>query len=355
MQSCRCFQILQRSGQRRFLRLGDGVQFSDAINLCLRITSAAFQADLRMKLSHYTDERGLFGIVRSQSLRATDFLALNDEKEFVYAAQALWEVALEQTLAKIPADLNNLTKNLEHLRSVIPDSIGTLKKQIEEGDGYGSLYVTCFARGRNDDQDERGILTLWHRYGGYEGYCLQFNIEDIRSIITHESTYHSYARIELAEVIYGVDREGSHFKELVEQMSLRLLKRFFLETKDLRFTHDLEKIGPESSFLQKLVSFCGKHKDPAFEDEREIRIFACPVNATEGRIFTGLATPKTIYRAQHGAWHGARYVVFGETVLPGAIPQRILIGPKGKLLPDRQLDALYPRPPVIDKSDIPIR
>jgi hypothetical protein len=304
-----------------------------------------------MKLSHYTNERGLCGIVRSQSLRATDFLALNDETEFVYATQALWEEALEKTLPKIPADLRNTTKNLDHLRSLIPDSIETLKKQIEEGDGYGSLYVTSFARGRNDDQDERGILTLWQRYGDYEGYCLQFKIEDIRRIVTHERTYYSYAWIELAEVIYGVDRGNFQFKELVEQTSLRLLRHLFYETKDRRFTYGLEKIRPDSSFLQELVSFCGKHKDPAFEDEREMRIFVCPVNATEGRIFTGLATPKTIYQPRHGA----RYVVFGETVLPGAIPQRIIIGPKGKLLPDWKLDALYPRPPVIEKADIPIR
>jgi hypothetical protein len=333
------------------LRLGDVVQFSDAIGLCVRITAVAFQAGLRVKLSHYTTERGLIGIVRSQSLRATDFLALNDQTEFTYATQALWEEALEQTLPKIPPDLRNTSKNLDYIRSLIPDSIRTLKKQVEESDGYGSFYVTSFARGRNDDEEERGILSLWHRYGDCEGYCLQFKIEDIRRIVNHERTCHSYAWIELAEVIYEVDRGSSHFKELVEQISLRLLKHLYFETNDLRFTRDLEKIRPDSSFMQELVSFCGKHKDPAFGDEREMRIFVCPMNATEGRIFTGLATPKTIYRPRHGA----RYVVFGEDALPGAIPKRIVIGPKGKLLPDWKLDALYPRLPVIEKSDIPIR
>jgi hypothetical protein len=304
-----------------------------------------------MKLSHYTDERGLFGIVRSKSLRATDFLALMDKSEFVYAVQALWDSALEQTLKKIPADLTETTRSLDHLRSRMPYSIESLKKQVEEGDGYGSLYVTCFARGRNDDEDERGILTLWHRYTKDRGYCLQFKLEDIRRIVDHESERHSYASIELSEVIYGVNLEDSQFKELVEQLSLRMLRNLYFETKDLRFTTDLERIRPENSFLQKLVSFCGKHKDPAFVDEREIRIFACPVDATEARIFTGLTMVKTICRPRHGP----RYVILGETVLPGAVPDRILIGPKAEPLSDEMLGALYPRPPVIKKSDIPIR
>jgi hypothetical protein len=304
-----------------------------------------------MKLSHYTDERGLFGIVRSQSLRATDFLALNDKKEFVYALQALWESALEQTLQKIPADLSETTKNLDLLRSRMPDFIESLKKQVEESDGYGSLYITCFARGRNDDEDQRGILTLWHRYTKDKGYCLQFKTEEIQRIVTYESERHSYAWIELAEVIYGVNREALQFKELVDQLSLRLLRGLYFETKDRRFTSDLERIRPENSFVQKLVSFCGKHKDPAFVDEREMRIFVCPVNTTEGRTFTGFAMPKDIYRPRRGP----RYVVFGETVLPGAIAERILIGPKAEPLSDEKLDALYPRPPVIEKSDIPIR
>jgi hypothetical protein len=44
-----------------------------------------------MKISHYTSEHGLVGIVRSQSLWATDFSALNDTTEFAYAMSAILE------------------------------------------------------------------------------------------------------------------------------------------------------------------------------------------------------------------------------------------------------------------------
>ncbi len=45
-------------------------------------------------LSHYTSEAGLIGVVRSQSLWATDFLSLNDATEFVFALRRLYDEAL---------------------------------------------------------------------------------------------------------------------------------------------------------------------------------------------------------------------------------------------------------------------
>jgi hypothetical protein len=304
-----------------------------------------------MKLSHYTSYGGLVGIVRSQSLWATEFLGVNDTTEFVYGLSAIWNEALAQALPKIPADLLNPSKGLDHLRSLVPDYVATLKKQVEESDGYGSLYVTSFARARGDDENERGILTLWDRYTRNEGFCLQFDREDLQRLVSSESTRHSYGWLQMAEVVYGIDREDYEFRELSDQMSLRTLRALYFETRDLRLTKDLERIGPESTFLQRLVSFCLKHKDPAFQDEREIRIFACPVNVTQGRVFTGLAVPKTIYRPRQGA----RYVILGEHLLPGVKPERVLIGPRTKLLSEWELDALYPPPPVFRKSNIPIR
>jgi hypothetical protein len=236
---------------------------------------------------------------------------------------AIWEEALAQTLPKIPTDLRDPSKGVDQLRSLVPDYVAMLKKQVEESDGYGSLFVTSFARGRNDDEDDRGILTLWDRYTRNEGYCVQFDIESARRMVEAEGTYHSYGWLELAEVVYGIDREEREFRGLSEQISLRALRDLYFATKDLRLTKDHDKILPESGFLQKLVSFCGKHKDPAFQDEREMRIFACPINAIEPRVLAPLPLPKTIYRPRHGP----RYIVVGETILPGLRANRVLIGP----------------------------
>ncbi len=211
-------------------------------------------------LSHYTSERSLIGIVRSQSMWATDFLALNDSMEFIYALSAIYEEAHVLTLSKIPDEARVQMHNQLKARFQITEYIDALKKQVAESDGYGSIYVTSFARGKNDDEDDRGILTLWDRYTDNEGYCVQFEEQSLRRLVDNEGTRHSYAWIELAEVQYGIDRQGSEFRGLAEQLSLRMLLHLFHETGDQRLTLDLDKRDADSYFFQKLLSYCGKHK-----------------------------------------------------------------------------------------------
>lgn len=304
-----------------------------------------------MKLSHYTTRPGLIGIVRSQSLWATEFVAAKDTSEFVYGLSKLWDEAIALTLPKIPEEIRDSSKGLEHFRALTPEYVTKFRTQVEESDGYGSLFVTSFARGRSDDEDERGILTLWDRYTRNEGYCLQFDLQSIRRLVNSERTFHCYSWLELAEVVYGVDREDSQFRELSEQLSLRALRDLYFATKDLRLMKDHEKILPENSFLQKLVGFCGKHKDPAFQDEREMRVFACPGNVIVPQVLAPLALPKTIYRPRHGP----RYIVIGESILPGLRANPILVAPKADGLDSSEIEALFPQPPLFKRSTIPLR
>lgn len=304
-----------------------------------------------MLLSHYTNELGLYGIVRSQALWATDFLSLNDQTEVVYALSALYEEAATQAWSQIPSNLRHQSLSMDRVKSEISTIVTQLKQQTCESDGYGSLYIVSFARGKNDDENERGILSLWDRYTRNEGYCVQFDLDNIRSLVEHEDRHHSYAWIELAEVKYGIDRQESDFLWLVAQLALRLLKSLYDQNGDRRLTPEFDKIAPNSSLVRRLLSFCGKHKDPAFIDEREIRIFACPANISEPRPFTGTASPKTIH---HNSQRRARYIALGEAVLPGPIPNRIIVGPNADL-PQWKINALYPPSPIITKSTIPVR
>jgi hypothetical protein len=110
---------------------------------------------------------------------------------------------------------------------------------------------------------------------------------------------------------------------------------------------------PDTIFAQKLMSFCGTHKDPLFSDEREMRILAYPANVTEPRFLTGTASPKTIYCRDNQS-DGARYIALGEAIVPGFIPDRIVAGPNAEI-PVYLLQGLYPFLPPFSKSTIPIR
>jgi len=301
-------------------------------------------------LSHYTSEYGLIGIVRSQSLWATDFLALRnkDETELTYALSALVGEAALLALTKIPSDLRDPNKGDDDMRSELAAHISAFKDQVANGDGYGSLYVTSFARGKTEEEDEHGIATHWERFTGNEGYCIQFTTDWIKGLIEDERTNHTHALIDLVEVKYGIDRESSEFKHLVRELSVRGLRQAYIATHDERLlSPDLDNTDVEPYFIQQLLSFCARHKRPCFADEREMRIIACPVNLNEPRVLSGIAWRKKIYR--DGPQRDARrYIVLNESVLcTRPMVHRIIVGPQAKLTPPLLCDALYPPPPLI--------
>ncbi|MDK9722068.1 MAG: DUF2971 domain-containing protein [Rhodospirillales bacterium] len=300
-------------------------------------------------LSHYTNIRGLLGIVRSQSLWATDSLVLNDRTEFFFALSAIYESSIQIALPKVPSDIRDESKDRKYFSALLPDIITGIQKQAAESDGYGNIYITSFARGRTEDENERGILSLWREYTGNEGYCLQFEEAHVRECVRSESEKHSYAWLEIADVKYGIDREDRDFKYLAEQFSCLMLLRLFEETRDRRLAQEVENRDVESIFIQKFISYCGKHKDPAFSDEREVRIFACPINVTTAVVFSGRVQPKKIHKreSEHGV---ARYIAIGETFTPGFIPKRILSGPNTST--PIWIRGLYPPAPSIKACGI---
>ncbi len=304
-------------------------------------------------LSHYTSRVGLFGIVRSQSFWASEFVSLNDSSEFQYAFLAIYERALGAAIERIPTELRDKTVTFESLKSQFPILSQQINQEIAGGDGFGSLYVTSFARGKNKNEDERGILTLWDRYTRCEGYCLQFDQDNVERIVAHELDRHTYEWIELATVKYVIDPMEPDFCELVEQMSLKLGRILYESCGDSRVLSGLGRIIPDSSFGRKLLSYCGTHKDPAFSDEREVRILASPAGKAESRFLTGVATRKGIQN-RSSLGEPTRYIEIGNNLLPGFVPSRILIGPKAQMTINDVWN-LYPGMPEVRRSDIPIR
>ncbi|MGO4574096.1 DUF2971 domain-containing protein [Microvirga sp. 2TAF3] len=302
--------------------------------------------------SHYTTEQGLRGISHSQALWATEFISVNDRTEFIYAFSAIYEAMLGNVLDRVPHDLRDMTKGKSDVSEIVFNFKNQMRKQAEVEDGYGSLYVASFARGRNDEEDQRGILTLWTRYTKDKGYCLQFYREQIEETIEREKRRYSYAWLEIAEVVYGIDKSDSEFRYLVEQFTLRMLLWIGQDRRDSRVLPDPDLIDVDSIFLTRLTRFCAKHKDSSFSDEREIRIFACPARVSGFNFLTGLTALKTInHREDERGKH--RYLILNQGIGSGLTPHRIIIGPAAPLSAPA-IQELYPQTALIVKSDIPI-
>lgn len=303
-------------------------------------------------LSHYTGRQGLVGIVHSQSFRATHFSSLNDRTEFVYAMSRILDDALMRALSKIPGEFLRKDIDLSLAKILIEELKAKTEEALEQHNGYGALYVTSFARGKNEDEDERGILTLWDRYTRNEGYCIQFDFDDINRIVDFESKNRLYSLIEISEVKYGIDKNDNEFKWISDQYSYRILQFVANARPDLLWAPNPREATSDAEFLMRVSRYCGTHKDPAFSDEREVRILAYPEKYGQFNTLSGAISEKKIY--DHNVLSNKRrYIVFGEGMLPGVVPNRVLIGPRADSSFDI-LDALHPFRPAIKKSDIPI-
>jgi hypothetical protein len=143
-------------------------------------------------LSHYTSRAGLEGIAETHSLWGTNFLHANDSSEFLYAWRILMQDGAREALKHIPNSQKRPDYDMEaealRLETLLGDS-------MKSGDGYGQLYMTSFARSATEDQERRGILTLWDRYTQHEGYCLQFDRDDLEHMMRLDSWRSNYGAL----------------------------------------------------------------------------------------------------------------------------------------------------------------
>lgn len=297
-------------------------------------------------LSHYTSRAGLEGICRTGTLWATNFLTVNDRTEFFYTWKMLQRAAFEYALQRIPEEHRAHDFDMD---KIVEGVLAEFRSALAAGDGFGHLFITSFALSRNEEEDRRGILTLWHRYTNLDGYCIQYDKADIEKMLRLDAMKSSYEWLELLEVNYGVKKDTPSFRELSRQIGEQQLLQYARETRDWRVNPDYKNNWAPTYLAMRLASYCGTHKDPAFSDEREFRIIAYPHKNPHAQFLTGVSSPKTIRNGPGGK----RYIVIGDNWTPPIRPTRIIIGLKA----DRNIDDIlrhFDKPPVVDICDIPI-
>lgn len=304
-------------------------------------------------LSHYTSKVGLDGIARSGCLWAGEFLRMNDKSEFTYATNAIFKTAMESVIDSASANTFRPGSKEEIYPQFANMYLDGIKKLIDDHGGFGGLYITSFARGRDKSEDKDGILTLWDRYTGNLGFCIQFSEQEIRRVVSVEQHSYNYALIEVAEIIYGLDENDSEFIWISHQIKLRLCKFLFDNTGIMHVTYNSSEIVPDSAFLLRFLRFAGTHKHPAFSDEREVRILAYPERGLVSEVLSGIKFPKKIQRIGSHP-DGKRYITIGEGIVPAISPVRIVAGPKVNL--DQQaIRSAFPLCQHISKTTIPIQ
>jgi hypothetical protein len=298
-------------------------------------------------LSHYTDRAGLEGIAKSKSLWATRFLDLTDTREYLYAWSILTRDAMEMAIARVPLDYRRRDFNLDKEAPIYADRLRTM---FAGSDGYNNLYVTSFARARDPDEDERGVLGLWREYAAkHEGYCLQFRRKQIQQMIDLEAMRANYSAGGVVDVIYGIDKTTAEYEQLRYQMAQSALLQMLQARPDMGVEIDVDNMWPMSHLAVVLSTFCAKHKDPCFKDEREVRVFVYPSDRADSRVFTGMALRKKIRTSPRNR----KYLALGEGWRPGLEPVRIIVGEKAMPDSDR-IAAMFEWPPRVALANLPV-
>ncbi len=122
------------------------------------------------ELYHYTDQAGLLGIVRCNSLWATNALFLNDSREVLHGFK-VGSDAISQSLAT--AEYEPFEKALADLKSYLDYQLRPRDKHsgLPEDRGLNPLtvpHVVCFCA-------DRDSLSQWRAYSSGEGYAIGFN------------------------------------------------------------------------------------------------------------------------------------------------------------------------------------
>jgi hypothetical protein len=209
---------------------------------------AAHPADDPKLLYHYTDAKGLCGILSSGKLRATDVLYLNDASELDYVFQLLDEVF--DGLAK--AGRFGETRADEAL-NMLRLASSTVQ---ESWHNVFLCFVACFCECKN-------LLSQWRGYGSrIGGYSIGFNRRQIESV----SSNRELGPYEFNRVDYNS-----------EQLKAELVAQFqpYVETGQQHGT-PLERAHAWHSLVQQhfgpIGYFASHHKHPAFVEEKEWRI-----------------------------------------------------------------------------------
>lgn len=289
------------------------------------------------ELHHYTDLRGLEGIVGTGTLWATHFRDLNDTSEFM-AIRA----PFEQELAAEFQDLiqqerrhrfkvDRLLGKLGGVQKVATDSAKQMiallyASTYTDEPGYrgvedlkGPAFITSFCTHTGQDYERNsGLLSQWRGYGGRGGFCIVFDSMELLHVLARENLTHAYMRMGINEVTY-LYPETSVFS--VVPKLREACRSFFKRLLDNRRRGSVA-VDMFTDFT-RAATFSKHH---AFHEEREVRIVVQP--ASEGwRETHGRETTSPVPPSKPIVSNGRSRVVLFEGLGEKLPFRRVIVGP----------------------------
>lgn len=184
------------------------------------------------KLYHYTNMKGLTGILESSRLWLSDIEFLNDHKEYSYFTDMVFDI------------LENDTHGLES------DEYEWVKNVLENSKDYSEL-VRIFVGSFTTEAD---LLPQWRGYSDGTGFNLLFQFKDLYSLCQKQ-------RCSLVEVNYEETEARKYAAEVVGL----LRDAYALDDED-------DRGAAEGIVITHMHVNAATFKHPSFSGEREWRI-----------------------------------------------------------------------------------
>jgi hypothetical protein len=240
----------------------------------LSICSKQFQQD-HPQLYHYTSRVGLEGIVRTNTIWATNYRSLNDSSEIIHLKKPFARALVPRfrdivEASNIDAHRRQLLEaggGYEGLAGSFVESL--YRATFESPGGFTAIetYITCFCTHAADRfyVRENGLLSQWRGYSGGDGFCIVLETPALCRLLAREFDEHYWVHLQANPVRYAVDDTplDALFPELVGAAEKTL--RGLLSGRG-------EPAMATSEFLRGATLF--KHQ--GFLEEQEVRIVAIP-------------------------------------------------------------------------------
>ncbi len=243
---------------------------------------------------HYTDDKGVRGIIESQSIWATHYRYLNDTKELLIFREAF--VHWRKTM-------NSQIQPVDHYWRELLNSVlgGSKETPVTEA------YIASFC----DDEGDR--LSQWRAYGKGGGYALGFDEAELQNMLNEEHKSYRLDTSFIGPVYYG------NRVRLPKETSDGLMEcQDILIDRSQNKEHNFEKCV--LLFMKSLSTF--KHEGFSEEKEKRLIVF---VPAFQRNGEEDSRVPKSIkFRSVEGVVVPYIELFQGKYQLP---IRRITVGP----------------------------
>jgi len=200
-------------------------------------------------LYHYTNQKGLLGILQNREIWATHSQYLNDEREFLHALDLCkTEIADRKSKLDAESETARVLSRMEDVSKWSPETT--------------NLFVSSFS-------EEPDSLPQWRAYGrGGTGYAIGFSERFLREVSERNHWL-------LDRCVYDSTLQNHIVGKIIDNVLAKTLSQVLA---DISFRH------PGASLSANLSETALFLKHESFVEEREWRIVSQPISSTHERV-----------------------------------------------------------------------